>query len=224
MSPYGLRIRVEGQHNVKMLIADDHAVVRRGLKEILAEGFSSAVFGVAGKSAEVLEQVRKQRWDCVILDINMPDRSGLDLLKELKSLHPRLPVLILSIYPEDQFGVRSLAAGAAGYMTKESAPEELVKAVRRIVRGGKYVSESLAEKLIIDLEVDREKPPHERLSDREHEVFLFIANGEYPTAISKKLSLSVKTVSTYRTRILDKMKMKTNADLIRYAIENHLII
>ncbi|HEY4673195.1 MAG TPA: response regulator transcription factor, partial [Nitrososphaerales archaeon] len=194
---------------IKILIADDHAVVRRGLKQILAEEPNMAVFGEACNAQEVLKNVREQDWDIVILDITMPDRSGLDVLKELKRERPKLPVLILSIHPEEQYAVRVLKAGAAGYMTKESAPEELVKAIRKVLRGGKYISPSLAEKLAFDLETDSEKPLHETLSDREYQVMCMIASGKTVKEIAKKLYLSVKTISTHRARILGKMKMKT---------------
>jgi len=208
---------------IKILIADDHAVVRRGLKQILAEEPNMAVFGEACNAQEVLKNVREQNWDIVILDITMPDRSGLEVLKELKNIRPKLPVLILSIHPEEQYAVRVLKAGAAGYMTKESAPEELVKAVRKVIRGSKYISPSLAEKLAFDLETDSEKPLHETLSDREYQVMCMIASGKTVKEIAKKLYLSVKTISTHRARILEKMKMKTNAELTHYAIKNRLV-
>ena len=182
-----------------------------------------AVFGEACNAQEVLKNVREQNWDIVILDITMPDRSGLDVLKELKRERPKLPVLFLSIHPEDQYAVRVLKAGAAGYMTKESAPEELVKAIRKVLRGGKYISPSLAEKLAFDLETDSEKPLHETLSDREYQVMCMIASGKTVKEIAKKLYLSVKTISTHRARILGKMKMKTNAELTHYAIKNRLV-
>ena len=208
---------------IKILIADDHAVVRRGLKQILAEEPNMAVFGEACNAQEVLKNVREQNWDIVILDITMPDRSGLEVLKELKNIRPKLPVLILSIHPEEQYAVRVLKAGAAGYMTKESAPEELVKAVRKVIRGSKYISPSLVEKLAFDLETDSEKPLHEALSNREYQVMCMIASGKTVKEIAKKLYLSVKTISTHRARILEKMKMKTNAELTHYAIKNRLV-
>ena len=208
---------------IKILIADDHAVVRRGLKQILAEEPNMAVFGEACNAQEVLKNVREQNWDIVILDITMPDRSGLEVLKELKNIRPKLPVLILSIHPEEQYAVRVLKAGAAGYMTKESAPEELVKAVRKVIKGSKYIRPSLAEKLAFDLETDSEKPLHEALSNREYQVMCMIASGKTVKEIAKKLYLSVKTISTHRARILEKMKMKTNAELTHYAIKNRLV-
>ena len=161
--------------------------------------------------------------DVVILDITMPGRGGLDTLKEIRSERPKLPVLILSIHPEDQYAVRALKAGAAGYMTKESAPDDLIKAIRKVVKGGKYISPSLAENLALFLERDDQKTPHESLSDREYQVMCMIAAGKKVKDIAENLSLSVKTISTYRARILDKMKMKSNADLIHYAIQNKLL-
>lgn len=209
--------------SLKILIADDHPIVRQGLRQILGTEPDVGSVGEAETAQKVLELVRKQRWDVVVLDITMPGRSGLDVLKELRHERPKLPVLVLSAHPEDQYAVRVLKAGAAGYMTKEKAPEELIKAIRKVLGGGKYVSESLAEKLAFDLETDTEKPLHKTLSDREYQVMLMIASGKTATQISQKLYLSVKTVSTYRARILEKMGMKSNAELMRYAIENRLI-
>jgi DNA-binding NarL/FixJ family response regulator len=208
---------------LKILIADDHPIVRKGLKQILSEESDMGVVGEAQNSQEVLELVRKQDWDIVILDITMPGRGGIDVLKELKHERPKLPVLMLSVHPEDQYAVRALKAHASGYMTKDSAPEELVKAIRKILRGGKYISSTLAEKLAFDLETETEKPLHETLSDREHQVLLMIASGKTVSEIAKELSLSVKTIDTYRARILEKMKMKTNAELTHYAIKNKLV-
>jgi DNA-binding NarL/FixJ family response regulator len=208
---------------IKILVADDHAVVRQGLRQILAQAFEGAVFGEAGHAQEVLQHVWKQEWDVVVLDIAMPGRSGLEVLKELKQVRPKLPVLVLSMHPEDQFAMRVLKAGAAGYMTKESAPEELVTAIKKVLRGGKYVSSSLAEKLAFALAPDIEKPLHETLSDREYQVMCLIASGKTVTEIADELSLSVKTISTYRARILEKMDMKTNAELTHYAIKNRLV-
>jgi two-component system invasion response regulator UvrY len=208
---------------LKVLIADDHPIVRQGLKQILSEESDMGVFGEAQNSQEVLELVQKQDWDIVILDITMPGRGGIDVLKELKHERPKLPVLMLSVHPEDQYAVRALKAHASGYMTKDSAPEELVKAIRKILRGGKYISSTLAEKLAFDLETETEKPLHETLSDREHQVLLMIASGKTVSEIAEELSLSVKTIDTYRARILEKMKMKTNAELTYYAIKNELV-
>lgn len=209
--------------SLKILIADDHPIVRQGLRQILAAEPDVGAIGEAETGQKVLELVRKQHWDVVVLDITMPGRSGLDVLKELKNERPKLPVLVLSAHPEDQYAVRVLKAGAAGYMTKEKAPEELIKAIRKVLGGRKYLSESLAEKLAFDLDTDTEKPLHKTLSDREYEVMLMIASGRTATQISKKLYLSVKTISTYRARILEKMGMKNNAELMRYALQNRLI-
>jgi DNA-binding NarL/FixJ family response regulator len=209
---------------VRVLITDDHAVVRRGLEQILADAYEDIVFGEATNAEQAIELVEHGDWDVVILDISMPGRSGLDALKEIKKLRPAIPVLILSIHPEDQYARRVLKAGASGYMTKESAPEELVNAINKVVSGGKYVSAALAEKLAVDLEIDDTGMlPHKRLSDREYEVLLLIASGHTISEIADKLALSVKTISTYRTRILEKTNLKSNADLVRYAIQNGLV-
>lgn len=209
--------------SLKILIADDHPIVRQGLRQILAAEPDVGAVSEAGTAQKVLELVRKQHWDVVVLDITMPGRSGLDVLKELKHERPKLPVLILSAHPEDQYAVRVLKAGAAGYMTKEKAPEELIKAIRKVLGGGKYLSESLAEKLAFDLETDTEKPLHKTLSDREYQVMLMIASGKTVKQIAQELHLSVKTISTYRARVLEKMQMKSNSELMRYAIQNRLI-
>ena len=208
---------------MKILITDDHAVVRSGLKQILAEEFTRAEFGEAGSAQEALDKVWKEPWDVVVLDITMPGRSGLEVLKEIKKSKPKLPVLVLSMHPEDQFAVRLLKIGASGYMTKESAPQELVGAVKKVIAGGRYVSPSLAEKMASYLAVDVQTPPHERLSDREFLVLRQIASGKTPTLIAKELGLSVKTISTYRMRILEKMSMHNNAELTHYAINNQLL-
>jgi len=208
---------------LKILIADDHPIVRQGLKQILSEEFEIEALGEAQNSQEVLELVRKKDWDIVVLDITMPGRGGIEVLKELKTQKPKLPVLILSMHPEDQYAVRVLKAGAAGYLTKESVQDELVKAIKKILGGGKYVSPSLAEKMAFDLETKTEKPLHETLSDREYQVMLLIGSGKTVSQIAEKLSLSAKTIDTYRTRILEKMKMKTNAELMHYVIKNKLV-
>ena len=208
---------------MKILITDDHAVVRQGLKQILLEEFTRAEFGEATNAQEAIERVWKENWDVVVLDITMPGRSGLEVLKEIKKSRPKLPVLVLSMHPEDQFAVRLLKIGASGYMTKESAPNELVGAVKKVIAGGRYVSPSLAEKMASYLAVDVQTPPHERLSDREFLVLRLIASGKTPTAIAKELALSVKTISTYRMRILEKMSMSNNAELTHYAIQNQLV-
>ena len=207
---------------MRVLIADDHAVVRRGLIQILTDACKTLTVGEARDAPEVLRLARERDWDIVVLDISMPGRNGLEALKELRQVRPRTPVLILTTHPEEQYAIRVLRAGAAGYMTKESAPEHLVEAVRRVTAGGRYVSPSLAELLAASVGGDAEKPPHESLSDREYQVLCMIASGKTVGQIARELSLSDKTISTYRARILEKMGMKTNADLTHYAISNRL--
>jgi DNA-binding NarL/FixJ family response regulator len=209
---------------MRVLIVDDHAVVRRGLRGLLSDEFRGATFGEASDSKEALDQLRKKEWDVALLDITLPGKSGLDLLKELKIEWPKLPVLVLSGHPEDQFAVRVLKAGAGGYLTKESAPEELPKAIRKILSGGRYVSPALAENLAMGVKKDLTRLPHETLSDREYEVMSYIASGKTVTEISEELSLSVKTISTYRTRILEKLGVKNSAKIVQYAIRNGLVI
>jgi DNA-binding NarL/FixJ family response regulator len=208
---------------MRVLIADDHAVFRRGLKETLGEAFPRLTFGEAKTAQEALDFVSRQDWEIVILDISMPGKSGLDILEDLKRLRPRLPVLLLSMHPEEQFAKRALKAGAAGYLTKESVPEELKTAVRRVLAGSRYVSTTLAERLAHDLSQGANTPIHERLSAREFQVLRMIASGKSVKQIATEVSLSVKTVSTYRTRILLKTGMKTTAELIRYALDSHLV-
>jgi len=208
---------------IRILIADDHAIVRRGLKHIVSEQPDMTVAGEAENARQVLDLVRTDKWDVIVLDINMPGRSGLEVLKELRRAHPKLPVLVLSVHPEDQYGVRVLKAGAAGYLTKDSAPDELVQAIRKVHRGGKYVSASLAEVLAFELETETDRPRHKSLSDREYQVMTMIASGKTVGEIGEELSLSVKTISTYRARVLGKMKMRTNAELTHYAIQNQLL-
>lgn len=208
---------------MRVLIADDHAVFRRGLRETLAEIFLKVTFGEAKTAQETVELVRRHYWDVVILDISMPGKTGLDILDELKRLRPRVPILFLSMHPEEQFARRALKAGAAGYLTKESVPEELKAAVKKVVAGGRYVSATLAEKLAVDLREGADTPLHELLSDREFQVLRMIASGKTVKYIAEELSLSVKTVSTYRARILEKSGMKTNAELIRYALQSQLV-
>jgi DNA-binding NarL/FixJ family response regulator len=208
---------------IKVLVVDDHPIVRQGLKQVISEESDMAVLGEAQNSQEVFELIHEQDWDVVVLDITMPGRGGLDVLRDIKHERPKLPVLMLSVHPEDQYAVRTLKAGASGYLTKESAPEELVGAIRKILRGGKYVSSTLAEKLAFHLESETEKLLHESLSNRENEVMLMIASGKTISAIAGEMSLSVKTISTYRARILEKMQMKGNADLTYYVIKNRLL-
>ncbi len=208
---------------IKILIADDHPIVRKGLKEIIEETSDMKVIDEASTGQEVLEKVFKTEFDVVLLDISMPGKSGLDILKELKNHRSKLTVLVLSMHPEEQYAMQVFKAGASGYLTKESAPDELLTALRKVSKGGKYVSSSLAEKLAYALEKDVEKAPHEILSAREYEVMRKIASGKTVTDIARELFLSPKTISTYRTRILEKMGIKNNAELIRYAIKNHLV-
>ena len=208
---------------IRILIADDHPVVRKGLKEIIEETTDMRVADEASNGSEVMKKVSSEDLDVVLLDISMPGRSGLDVLKDIKKRRPKLAVLVLSIHPEEQYAVQAFKAGASGYLTKKSAPDELLIALRKVSTGGKYVSSSLAEKLASALETDREKTPHETLSTRENEVMLKIASGKTVTEIAKELYLSPKTISTYRTRILEKMGMKNNVELIRYAIKNQLV-
>lgn len=209
---------------IRILIVDDHAIVRRGLRDLLADEFPGAVFGEAGDARQALEKLGKQKWDLLLLDIGLPGKNGLDLLKEVTEQWSKLPVLVLSVHPEDQFAVRALKAGAGGYLTKESAPEELVKAVRKVLAGGRYVSAPLAEKLALNVRKDFTKTPHEMLSDREYEIMCAIGSGKTVTEIAEALSLSVKTISTYRTRILEKLSLKNSAEIARYAIRNGLVI
>jgi DNA-binding NarL/FixJ family response regulator len=208
---------------MKILLCDDHAVVRHGLRQILADDFKKSTFGEARNAQEALDLVWKEHWDVIILDITMPGRSGLEVLREIKKSKPRTPVLVLSMHPENQFAVRVLKRGANGYMTKESAPAELVGAIRKVLAGGRYVSASLAEKLATYLSTDNQKPPQELLSDREFQVLRLIASGKIVSEIAKELSLSVKTISTYRTRILEKMGLRNNAELMHYAMQHQLV-
>ncbi len=206
-----------------ILIADDHAVVRRGLREIMADALPGAAFSEAGNGDEVLSHLGKSQIAMLVLDINMPGRSGLDVLRDVKHTYPRLPVIILSCQPEEQYAVRCLRAGAAAYINKESASEELAMATKKILSGGRYVSTSLAEKLIANLDDSVDRPLHDLLSDREHEVMRMIAGGVPLTEIGERLHVSVKTISSYRARIMEKMRMKSNAELTRYAMTHGLI-
>ena len=208
---------------MKILITDDHAVLRRGLKQIIEDGFGKVQFGEAATAGEAIAQVAKEYWDLVVLDITMPGRSGLDALKEIKAIKPNMRVLVLSVHSEDQFAVRVLKAGASGFMNKDTAPEELVKAIRKVLAGGRYVSASLAEKLAVTLDKKGGEFPHQQLSDREFQVLRMIGSGKTVSEIAEELSLSVKTVSTYRTRILEKMNLSTNAELTRYSFEHKLV-
>jgi two-component system, NarL family, invasion response regulator UvrY len=207
---------------MKILLADDHAVVRRGLKQILTDAFKRATYGEARNAQEALDLIWKQDWDVIVLDITMPGRNGLDVLREIKKSRPRLPVLVLSMHPENQFAVRVLKSGASGYMTKETAPDELVGAVKKVLAGGRYVSNALAENLAASLSA-KQTTPQEKLSDREFQVLRLISSGKMITDIARELSLSVKTISTYRSRILEKMGMNNNAELMHYAIQHKLV-
>jgi two-component system invasion response regulator UvrY len=208
---------------LRILIVDDHPIVRQGLKQTLAETAEIGEIVEAATPQEALDLVRQREWDAVILDIGLPGRGGLEVLKDIKRERPRLPVLILSMHSEDQYAVRAVRAGAAGYLTKEAATENLITAVRKVVAGGRYISPELAERLATELTVDADRPLHASLSDREFDVLRSIASGQTVGAIADRLSLSVKTVSTYRARILEKMHLKNNAELMRYVVTNHLL-
>jgi len=209
---------------IKILIADDHTIVREGLKQIIVNTAGMVVTGEAANGQETLDLIRKNNFDVILLDIAMPEKDGLAILKQLKREKIELPVLVLSMHPEEQYAVRVLKMGAAGYLTKASASDELIKAIRKISTGKKYISDSLAEKLALDLDIDTEKLPHEYLSDREFQVLCMIASGKTVTNIAEELSLSVNTISTYRVRVLDKLKMTSNSELTRYAIKNQLVL
>jgi two-component system invasion response regulator UvrY len=209
---------------LRILIADDHTVVRKGLRQILLEEFPTAEIIETADAATLFMKVLREDWDVVITDISMPDKSGLEVLQQIRREYPRLPVLILSAHSEDQYAIRALKAGASGYLCKDSASEELVTAIRRILLGKKYITTSLAEKLAFHFDQeDDNRPPHESLSDREFEVMKFLASGKVVSEIASQLCLSVTTISTYRARILTKMNLKTNYDLTRYAMEKNLL-
>jgi len=208
---------------IRILIADDHTIVREGLKQIIAEISGMEVADEATNGNEALRKIKEGDFDVVLLDISMPGKSGLETLKEIRMEDQTLPVLILTMHPEEQYAVRVLKAGASGYLTKESAPDELITAIRKVSNGGKYISASLAETLVFHLDIDTEKPIHEKLSDREYQVLCKISSGNTISEIAKEMTLSVKTISTYRTRILEKMCMKSNAELTYYAIKNELV-
>lgn len=208
---------------IRILVADDHTVVREGVKQILAGQSDMVVEDEAENGQETIEKVLKGNCDMVLLDISMPGRSGLEVLEDILSLRPKLPVLILSMHPEEQYAVRALRAGASGYLTKAGAAHELIGAIRKVARGGKYVTASLAEKLAMELDSKADKKKHEKLSTREYQVMLMLASGKSVGEIANELCLSVKTVSTYRIRIMVKMDMKKNAELTFYAMNNHLL-
>jgi two-component system invasion response regulator UvrY len=208
---------------IKILIADDHAIVREGLKQIISGTPDMAVVAEASNGEDVLEKVSANKYDVILLDISMPGRSGLDILRQLKIEKPKLPIMMLSVHPEEQYAVRALRAGASGYLTKESAPDELIAAIRKISQGRKYVSSSLAEKLAYELGVDVKKLRHEVLSDREFQVMCMFASGKTVKEIAAELSISIPTIRTYRIRILEKMKMKNIAEIIHYAVKQGLV-
>lgn len=208
---------------IRVLTVDDHAVVRNGVRMLFEGRPEKATFGEASNAGEAVRLVREQDWDVVVLDITLGDRSGLEVMKELKLIRPRLPVLILSMHSEAQFARRAFKAGAAGYITKDSLPDELAKAVTKVAQGGRYVSPALAEMLVMGIGNDVAREPHEGLSDREFEIMCLIASGKTVSEIAELLSRSVKTISTYRARILEKMGMRTNAEITYYVIQNKLI-
>ena len=208
---------------IRILIADDHSIVRRGLKEILLEEFPDADISGVSNGSELLQEVRKSEWNIVISDLSMPGRNGLESLKDIKEHSPKLPVLILSMHPEELYAIRALRAGASGYLTKESASDELVNAVRKIIGGKRYITPAVAERLADTLDKESTRELHETLSDREFDVLKMIASGKTVSEIAEQLSLSVTTVSTYRARILMKTRLKNNAELTHYAIENKLV-
>jgi len=208
---------------IRIIIADDHPIVRAGMKQIISEASDLMVADEASDGHILLNKIKKENFDVVILDITMPHMDGLDVLKQLQIEKPKLPVIILSIHPESQYALRVLKAGAAGYVTKASAPDELINAIRKVYRGGKYISPSIAEKLAFQLNTNFKEMPHEMLSDREYQVMRMMASGKTVTEIAQELALSVKTISTYRSRILEKMEMKNSAELMHYAIQNQLV-
>nr|PZN68716.1 MAG: DNA-binding response regulator [Pseudomonadota bacterium] len=207
----------------RVLIADDHALVRAGLRQYLQQNGRFASIAEASSGSQTLDMLRGARFDLLILDINMPDRGGLDILKHVRASYPETRVLVLSAYPERQYAVNVLKAGASGYLSKESAPDELMKAVNQVMAGKRYVSASLAELLVSELDTDHDKPLHAGLSEREFQIFCKLASGQSVSEIASELSLSVKTVSTYRTRVLEKMSFKSNADITSYALRNGLM-
>ena len=212
----------EKESSIKVLVADDHEIVRQGLKTIISEHSDLSIAGEAENGNQVLKIVKKTKVDVVLLDFDMPEKNGLDTLVELKALYPKLPVMILSIFPEDHYGTRFLKAGASGYLQKSSATDQLIDAIRKVFNGGKYISSALTDKLVTGLNKDKEQFLHESLTDREFQVFRLLATGKKLKEMADELCLSINTISTYRSRILQKMDMKSNADVIRYAIENGL--
>lgn len=216
-------MKLLGAAGVKILIADDHAIVRQGLKQTLADEFGNVVVAEARTAQEVMDHAWKQEWDLAILDLSLPDRNGLEVLQVLKDQRRDFPILVLSMHAEEQYAARVFRAGAAGYITKHSAVEELAAAIRKVLAGGKYVSPALAETLAARLDVQTEKPLHERLSNREYQILCLIASGKTVSEIAEQFSLSIKTISTYRARVLEKMRMKNNAQLTSYAVQYRLV-
>ena len=212
----------EKESSIKVLVADDHEIVRQGLKTIISEHSDLSIAGEAENGNQVLKILKKTKVDVVLLDFDMPEKNGLDTLIELKALYPKLPVMILSIFPEDHYGTRFLKAGASGYLQKSSATDQLIDAIRKVFNGGKYISSALTDKLVTGLNKDKEQFLHESLTDREFQVFRLLATGKKLKELADELCLSINTISTYRSRILQKMDLKSNADVIRYAIENGL--
>ncbi len=208
---------------IRVFIADDHGIVRKGMKQILSRTPDIEVAGEASTGQEALEKIWANNFDVVILDISLPGRNGLEILKQIKSQQPKLPVLILSMYPEDQYAVRVLKAGAAGYLTKESDKSELIEAIRRVAQGKKYITPALAERLADELKPRADKAPHDKLSDREYHLLCLIAKGKNTKEIAAELSLSIKTIGTHRASLLDKMEMKSNAELTHYAVQHKLV-
>jgi two-component system invasion response regulator UvrY len=208
---------------IRVLIADDHAIVRQGLKQILAETKDMVVAGEAETAHEALKLVREAEWDVALLDISMPDKSGIDTLKLIRKERPKLPVLMLSMHPEDHYAVRCLKAGASGYLTKQSAPVQLVRAIRQVASGRKYISPAVAEELANSFGNEGDQPAHTTLSDREYQTLRLIATGHSLSEIAAQLSLSAKTVSVYRARVLEKLNLKNNADVAHYAVKNNLV-
>ena len=213
----------EKESSIKVLVADDHEIVRQGLKTIISEHSDLSIAGEAENGNQVLKILKKTKVDVVLLDFDMPEKNGLDTLIELKALYPKLPVMILSIFPEDHYGTRFLKAGASGYLQKSSATDQLIDAIRKVFNGGKYISSALTDKLVTGLNKDKEQFLHESLTDREFQVFRLLATGKKLKEMADELCLSINTISTYRSRILQKMDLKSNADVIHYAINNKLI-
>lgn len=208
---------------IKILIVDDHFLIREGFKNIISNEMDMSIAGEAENAAEALKLIRETEFDVLALDISMPDRTGLDLLKDIQKLKPDAKILILSMHPEDRFALRAIKSGAHGYITKESAPQEMVKAIRKVMEGRKYISETLGEKLAAEYTVESTKQPHESLSDREFQVLCKIGEGKTVTQIAEELSLSISTVNTYRIRILEKLNVNSNASLIHYVVRNNLV-